>query len=155
MRLIILAASGDDGLDWLDRFMDTSDDDRTNDGAVGDVHDVLATMIYPGVYDRLGTLLDPNGIHWLGDGVRKIIRTDAWLLDLRVERALHALNARHPLCDPTGLLGTQTEMLEARRGWAPFGPSTAPLGVRMQRNVKREASTPRKARFPNKLAGLA
>lgn len=129
MRLIILAASMDDGLDWLDRFMSTNDAERTNAGRVGDVHAVKATIIEPSRYDRLERDLDPNELHWLSDAFRKVVRTDRWALDGRVERALHALNVRHPLCDPTGLLGVMSDVLEQRRGFA-YTAATAPMGVK-------------------------
>lgn len=135
MRLIILAASQDDGLDWLDRFVDTPNFDRTSPGAVADVYDVRATIVSPESYDRLSTVLDPGNLSWLTRPTTKIIRTDAWSFDLRVTAALHTLNARHPLCDPTGLLGPQD--IDRRTGWAPDG-RTAPMGVLTQRNMPRQ-----------------
>lgn len=140
MRLIILAASSDDGLDWLDRFVDTPNVERT---AVVDVYDVRATIICPESYDRLDVVLDPNDPAWLTRSAAKIIRTDQWIFDQRVVSALHTLNVRHPLCDPTGLLGSAE--IDQRRGWSPDG-RTAPMGIMSQRNRQRPKTQPRKSR---------
>lgn len=145
MRLIILAASLDDGLDWLDRFVGTRDVERAVGAAVGDVHAAKALIIYPDRYDMLEHELDPDDLHWLNDEWRKVVRTNRWAFDQRVLRALQQLHARHRLIDPTGLLGTSPDEIERRRGWMPQGPTSAPLGARSQRNVKRETKTPRKS----------
>lgn len=144
MRLIILAASMDDGLNWLDRYMNTPDVDRASNGAVGDVRRDRATIIHPGRYDRLSSTFDPNSPEWLSGGPTKIIRTNAWIFDQRVVSVLHVLNVRHPLCDPTGLLGVMSEEIDERRGWSPDG-RTAPMGVMSQRNRPRPKGTPRKS----------
>jgi hypothetical protein len=137
MRLIILAGSSDDGLDWLDRFLGLSDVERTT--RVGDVYSADAMIIEPSRYDRLARELDPNSIERLRGDAAKIIRTNAWSFDLRVVNALRVLHARHPLCDPTGLLGPDEAEIDARRGWAPDG-RTAPAGTKQQTPTRRYAN---------------
>jgi hypothetical protein len=129
MRLIILAKDMDQGLDWLDRFMDTAGTERTNGGGVDDVYAVRTMIISPDRYDRLGSDLDPNSLVWLSGGPTKIIRTNGWVFDQRVLNALHTLNVCHPLCDPSGLLGIQSEQVDARRGWSSDG-RTSPMGFK-------------------------
>lgn len=144
MRLIILAAPGDDGLDWLDRYLNTPDVQRTV--RVPDVHAHRATIIDFGHYDRLASVLDPNSIEWLTECTTKIVRTDHWPFDQRVINALRVLHARHRLCDPTGLLGPNDDEISARRGWASDG-RTAPMGIMAQRNKERPKAraNPRRA----------
>jgi|ERR1044071_3734511 hypothetical protein len=137
MKLIILAKNSDDGLDWLDRFLGLPDVERTVRTA--EVYDARAMIIEPSRYDRLDRELDPNSLEWLTGAPTKIIRTAAWVFDERVVSALRRLHARHRLCDPTGLLGPDDSEIDARRGWAPEGPQTAPMGVRSQRNHQRPA----------------
>lgn len=144
MRLIILAKDSDDGLDWLDRFLDLANVERTSAGVVGDVYDARATIVCPEMYDQLGKVLDPDDRAWMTRPVTKIIRTAAWIFDERVVGALARLHARHPLCDPTGLLGPSDAEISARRGWAPDGRS-APIAHLTQRNVPRQKA-PRTAR---------
>jgi hypothetical protein len=141
MRLIILAANSDDGLDWLDRFLGLADVERTV--RAGDVYAARALIIEPSRYDRLERDLDPNSIEWLTGAPTKIIRTNAWSFDLRVLHALQRLHARHVLCDPTGLLGPDDAEIDARRGWAPDG-RTPPAGT------KRQAQNPTR-RYANSL----
>lgn len=144
MRLIVLAASEDDGMDWLDRYVDTANVERTNDGAVADVYGDRAVVIDPTCYDQLGSVFDPNAIQWLSGGPTKIIRTNAWPFDLRVVNALRALHARHPLCDPTGLLGPDDVTIDRRRGWSASG-RTVPMGVLTQRMAPRPKPSRRKS----------
>lgn len=144
MRLIILAASSDDGLDWLDRFVDTSNIERTGSGAVDDVYDTRAMIICPESYDQLDVMLDPNDPAWLARPTTKIIRTDQWIFDQRVVSALSRLRARHPLLDPTSLLGPSDDQIAAHRGWVSDG-RTAPMGVSTQRMRPRSKVAPRRS----------
>jgi len=50
--------------------------------------------------------------------------------------ALAALGRRHPILDPTGLLGPSPEHLERKHGWTANDRS-APIGTLQQRNRAR------------------
>lgn len=83
-RIILLAANDEDATRWLAQSGEPFE---------------LAGHAYNG-QSRCVDMARTHGA--------RIIRTDRWVYDERVVGALRAINARTPLVDPTGLLGTDS-----------------------------------------------
>ena len=133
MRLLLLAADDTDADDWIASFVDMSPNLRT---CRLDAAHTLITVVTPA--DDLGERLDPAHERWLRDLPIKVLRTDQakFSTDTLVTSALLRLAARHPVCDPTGLLGPSREYLEAHHGWAA-DDRTAPMGTMITPNRER------------------
>jgi hypothetical protein len=112
MRMLLLAANDADADAWITRFVATSPNRRTHRI---DAEHAMITVVTPA--DDTAARIDPADQRWRRALPIKVLRTDAWLFDPRVLAALAALGRRHPILDPTGLLGPSPEHLERKHGW--------------------------------------